>query len=356
MKISLTCKLDSNGAYGFLKPISDLKSVSTIDVFRDNKALPCRKVIYHTSFKNKNEIIGQFSKLLKMIRIVNRDYSLSIGIYEIPHGLLAFIIGKLKRIPTVISIIGNPGYTKIRKGFRKKITYFMLHRIDAITVTGEKSKQYLINDGIPEKRIFILPNSIHVKKFKPISSIEKKYDIISLSRLSPVKELGNLLKIIYELKKSNPNIKVGIAGKGPEKERLKKMIIELSLQDNVQLLGFVNNIVEFYNSGKIFILTSSTEGLPRAVIEAMACGIPCVVSNAGDIKDIVKDGENGFVIYDYSDVEEFANKVTLLLSNKNQYKYFSKNAISYAKNNYSQHAATDVWKRIIKKIYGENYV
>jgi len=350
MKISITCKLDSAGAYGFIKPISDIIDISTIDVFRDINALSCKKVKYHTSFKNRNGIIGQFSKLLKMIRIINKNYSLSIGFYEIPHGLLAFMIGKIYNIPTVISIIGNPDYTKIRKGLRKKITYFMYKRIQAITVTGSKSKRVLIRNGIDPNKIFTLPNSINVDKFVSLPDVEKEYDIISLGRLSSEKELGNLLKIISILKESIPNIKVGIAGKGPEKGRLEKKILDLSLQTNVNLLGLVDNIVDFYNSGKVFVLTSRTEGLPRTVIEAMACGVPCVSSNVGDIQDIIEDNINGYLIEDYRKLKQFIKRVETLLTDKKKYVYFSENSIKNINEKFSYQAATAVWEKIIKKI------
>lgn len=355
MKISINCKLDPHGAVGFIKPIADIEQISEINVFRDQKALFYHKVNYYKPPFNLR-IFNQLAKLIQMLIKIKKDTKLAIGIYEIPHGLLAFLIGKLKGIPVIISIIGNPGYTKIRKGFRKKITYFMLHRINSITVTGNQSKQYLINDGIPRNKIYILPNSIDVKKFKSLSKVEKRYDIISLGRLSPEKELGNLLKIVNILKKTNTNIRVGIAGKGPEKERLEKMIIELSLQSNIHLLGYVNDIVEFYNSGKVFVLTSHTEGLPRTVVEAMACGVSCVASNIGDMEDVIDDGVSGNLIQDYRNLNEFADKIETILENNEIYNRFSEQAIRKIRNNYSYEAATKVWEIIINKIYGENYV
>ena len=120
MKISLNCKLDSVGAYGFIKPISDIEEIKKIYVFRDEEAIPCKKTQYYTPFFTRGGYLGQISKFLKMLKLVDRKFILSIGIYEIPHGLLAFLIGKLKGVSVVISVIGNPGYTKIRKGIRKK--------------------------------------------------------------------------------------------------------------------------------------------------------------------------------------------------------------------------------------------
>lgn len=351
MKISLNCKLDDIGAYGFIKPIADMERVEQIKVFRDSEAIACNKVKYFAPKIRKTALLRQISKFFQMLFQVPTDTTISIGIYEIPHGLLAFLIGKIKRIPVAICIIGNPGYSKIRKGLRKFIMYFMLKRAEAVTVTGHKSRQLLINNGVDPEKLYILPNSFDVNRFLPEDQ-KKIYDIVSLSYLSPEKELINFLHIVDLLRKRLPKIKAGIAGKGPEKERLQKTIQELSLDNNVELVGYVENAKDYYNSGRVFVLTSSTEGLPRTIIEAMACGIPCVVSKVGDIEDLVKDCENGFVVDDYSDIEKFGEKIMLLLCDTKQYNHFSKRATVFARENYSQQAVTDVWKKILKEVCG----
>jgi glycosyltransferase involved in cell wall biosynthesis len=355
MKVSLNCKLDNSGAYGFIKPIADIKEVEEIKVFRDSEAMAGDKIKYYTPRIHRPALLGQISKFFQMLSLVSSEVSVSIGIYEIPHGLLAFLIGKIKKIPTAICIIGNPGYRRIRKGLRKFLMYFMLKRVEAVTVTGNKSKEILVSNGVDPKKIYILPNSFDVRGFLP-KGHEKIYDIISLGYLSPEKELVSFLHIINCLRKRIPTIKAGIAGKGPEKEKLERAIVELSLETNVELLGYVDNAAGYYNSGKVFVLTSSTEGLPRTVIEAMACGVPCVVSKVGDIEDLVRSGENGFVVDDYSHTEGFVEKIVLLLSDKNQYNRFSQSAALFAREHYSREAATDVWKKILREICGVNNV
>jgi glycosyltransferase involved in cell wall biosynthesis len=355
MRISVTCKLDDIGAYDFLRPIADIEKVTEIKVFRDTAAIPGEKIKYYTPKMHGFSLLGQIEKFFQMLLLVPKDTAISIGIYEIPHGLLAFLVGKLKNIPTVICIIGNPAYRKVRRGLRRFVMYFMLKRADFVTATGRKSREILINNGVDSEKICVLPNPLDVDKFSP-SNRGKVYDIINLGRLSDEKELVNFLHIVDIIRQKNPRIKSAIAGRGPEKERLQKTIRELSLEDNVSLLGYVDNTADYYNSGSVFVLTSSTEGLPRTVVEAMACGIPCVVSKVGDVEDLVKDGENGFVINDYSDVEKFAEKIMLLLSDKDQYNSFSEKAVVHTRKNYSRQAATNVWRNILEKVCGAENV
>jgi glycosyltransferase involved in cell wall biosynthesis len=351
MKFFITCKLDSFGAFGFIKPIADLEFVEKVDVFRYTAALPCMKVVYHMPALSHKKYLGQVMKLVLMLRKINRNTQLGIGIYEVPHGLLAFIVCKVKKIPVAISIIGNPAYKPVRKGLRKRITYFVLKRSNVITVTGSRSKKYLFDDGIKNVPIYILPNSIDIEHLKKMKT-EKTYDILSLGRLSPEKELLILLKIIQKLKEEYNSIKCAIAGRGPEASHLQEAINQMGLESNVSLLGYVDDIVTFYNSGKIFVLTSSTEGLPRSVLEAMACGVPCVASHVGDMADAIIDGQNGCLIEQYDAVDEYVININELLSNDDKYRQFSANAESYIKKNFSYDAASRVWHEIITGIHG----
>jgi glycosyltransferase involved in cell wall biosynthesis len=353
MKIAICCKLSNKGAYGFIKPLANIKKIEKIQVFRDTKAADDAKIRYYTSETVRPALLRQIYKFFQMLFAVPSDTSVVIGIYEIPHGLLAFLIGKIKRIPTVICIIGNPGYEKVRKGLRKFLMYFMIKKTEVVTVTGRKAKKILINNGVDSRKIYVLPNSIDIHEFSP-QKREKEYDILSLSYLGPEKKLENFLYIADMLKKKVPTIRAGIAGKGPGKEKLQKIIKKLSLENNVDLLGFVGNATNCYNSTKVFVLTSETEGLPRTLIEAMACGIPCVASLVGDVEDLIINNENGFLVDDYSNVEDFTKKIMILLSDRTKYELFSKRAIEFSRKNYSQEVVTKAWMNILEQIYGAN--
>lgn len=355
MKIYLTCKLDAGGALGFIKPLADIEHIKKIAVFRYEEALPCSKVTYYKTISAQKGHCGHIKRFMLMLRRVSADMQLGIGIYEMPHGLLAFVIGKIKRIPVAICIIGNPGYNVIRKGIYKKATYFMLNRVAAITVTGNRSKEFLRNDGIKNVPIYILPNSIDIEHFQKIKT-DKTYDILSLGRLSPEKELLILLKIIEKLKDDNSSIKCAIAGQGPEASNLKESIKQMGLENNVSLLGYVDDIVTFYNSGKIFVLTSSTEGLPRSVLEAMACGIPCVASRVGDMEDAIAHGTNGYLIEHYDDVDAYVEKIQELLSDFDKYQNFSNKTEDHIKKSFSYNAASLVWEQIIRDIHGGSII
>ena len=100
----------------------------------------------------------------------------------------------------------------------------------------------------------------------------KKYDLVTLGRLVPEKRLDLLIKAVYLVKKRYPRIQVAIAGEGHLRNKLISLTKKLKLESNINFLGFSTSPQDIYNSSKIFIPTSETEGLPRSMIEAMSCG------------------------------------------------------------------------------------
>lgn len=332
--------------YGFILPLTKIPEIKQVRVFGEGQLTEHSKVRYYPDSFKEHRILRLFSRLANSFYF-SRNSSFLVGIYEIPHGVIAFLVGLLLRKRTVLCIIGNPAYKKLRRGLRMFILNILIRKMSIITVTGSNSRDYLIRMGYDPTKIFVLPNSINIDLFYPIKC-EKKYDLISLGRISPEKELINFLKIIGHLKKQFPQLRAGIAGTGPELTTLKEFAYAEGLEENVNFLGYVEDKINFYRSGKIFVLTSSTEGLPRTVIESMACGIPCVASNVGDMPDIIIDKVNGFLVEDFNNLQAYVNGVSELLNSDSLRLEFSNRGVDHVRTNYSHDAATRFWQQNLR--------
>jgi glycosyltransferase involved in cell wall biosynthesis len=355
MKIKLTCKLNDADARYFIDPIISSNGVGELTLYRNNNP-------HSKNHKWESKVTGVYhtgwSKLIfRFIRMVT-DKPVSdmyIGIYEIPHGLLALFAAKICNKPVVVSVIGNPKYDIRNKGFRGYITKYIYKWADVITITGSQSKRYIENTkNIISEKIFILPNSVPINEFINGSSKKsnnKRYDLVTLGRLSSEKGLLNLLDIINIIRKKIPKIKLGIAGQGPQMKELQSRIIELKLEQNVSLLGYVQNARDFLASGKLFITTSFTEGLPRTAIQSMIGGVPVVASNVGDISDLVINERTGILIDDPNNLTAFAEGILETLSDTKLYSKYSLNAVNHCKQYYSHEAATKVWNDIIEYLH-----
>lgn len=337
------------GVFGFLEPLRNISWIEEIRVFRDKFDINDSKITYYYPQFLKPSILKNFNKLISALINSSKNIEVIIGIYDIPHGLIAFLVSQMRNKLFVFSMISNPGYSKKRHGLWAKTLYLMLQKADAITVTGNNSKQILIKNGIEPKKIFCLPNSIDIKLFKPIN-VKKKYDLIYLGRISEEKELLNLIQITKILISIFPSIRVGIAGNGEQKNILEKKVIAEKLTKNIIILGFVKDSVEFYNQGRIFVLTSHTEGVARSAVEAMACGIPCVSSNVGDMNDLVINNKTGYVIEPFDNLEKYVAKIELLLKDPDLYKTLSEASINFVQKNFSYKSATNVWCDVFKSV------
>jgi len=274
-----------------------------------------------------------------------------IGIYEIPHGFIAVLAGKIMGVPSTVSVIGNPAYSKLRKGLRMKITMWILRNANYITVTGTNSKKFLVSKGIARDKIKVLPNTLDLSEFKKLNSVNKKYDIISLGRISPEKRIEQIVKIVYKMKERMPTVKAAIAGTGPELPVICELISKLKLDGNIEILGYIpdNQLVDFYNSGRVFVLTSETEGFPRTILQAAACGTPVIASKVGDIDDIIDHGSNGFLINNFMQVEEYVHGILQLLKDDNLYASFSIKLSEKVHTEFVTGKASAVWANMLNE-------
>lgn len=137
--------------------------------------------------------------------------------------------------------------------------------------------------------------------------------VISAGDLIKRKNYETAIKAISECKKDN--IKYLICGTGQEEANLKRLTEQLGLNEQIQFLGYRNDIKELMNCSDIFLFTTKQEGLPRSMMEAMSAGLPCIASKIRGNIDLLEDGNGGF-LNDVAKPEEFASSLSILADNK----------------------------------------
>jgi glycosyltransferase involved in cell wall biosynthesis len=137
--------------------------------------------------------------------------------------------------------------------------------------------------------------------------------ILTVCRLDKNKGVDVLIKSLGMLNSNDVNLL--IVGEGVEQKALKELSSALGVQKNVTFLGFRNRkeLLELYNLADLFALASYSEGLPRVLIEAMACGCVPIATSVGDVAAVVVDGFNGFTV-NPGDYEKFAERIKEILS------------------------------------------
>ena len=131
-------------------------------------------------------------------------------------------------------------------------------------------------------------------------------------------------------------------GDGPDTEDLKRQVAELGIESNVEFLGLRSDVLDLNLNAKIFALTSRWEGVSIAMLEAMSCGTIPVVSDVGDLRDVVDSGDNGFV-FDEDDLDSFAETISGLLADESRMTEFSQAARATVEDRCSREAVTRRW-------------
>lgn len=131
------------------------------------------------------------------------------------------------------------------------------------------------------------------------------------ARLGEEKGIDILLRSVARLQTSEVDWELRIAGTGRLRQKLEGLARNLGIVERVRFLGMVEDMPDFYRALDVFVLASWTEGLPRTVLEAMACGIPVVATAVGGTHEVVRDGYDGFLISP-GDTEVLASSIVKL--------------------------------------------
>lgn len=359
----MTLKLTDRSVSNHISPITQLDEVQRIRIVRDTPGAAIEKVEYVCPIQSRfrSPFFLAPIKLFHLIRIsIKTKPSLIHGYLSFPHGYLALVAGKLTGRRVGVSMIAGPvetytfGGSPINSfsycrplpvnGILSSAILYLLKRFDIITVTGTYTKKYLVDHGIAEDVIFILPHVVD-DRFKPMP-IDKDIDVVFVGRLAPVKHIETLIYAIEKLKRTRPSIRVVIVGEGESRSDLEELAAARAVNDQVEFAGYQDNAWEWYNRARISVLTSEREGFPYSVIESLACGVPVITSNCGDVMDVVRDGYNGRIIPDYEDHNAYADAIVELLEDPGLLRKYSSHCQETLLNNQSE-AVEAEWKRIL---------
>ncbi len=146
--------------------------------------------------------------------------------------------------------------------------------------------------GVPRERIRFLPNVVDTDWFTPGDrGFDRPVTVLGVGSLRPVKRFDLFLNVIARLHAhGGDHLRAVIVGEGPERERLIYRRDELGLREVVEFPGASEDMRPWYEKADVFLSTSDVEGTPNVVLEAMACGLPIVATDVGDVRSLLPDG------------------------------------------------------------------
>ena len=206
-----------------------------------------------------------------------------------------------------------------------------------------------------------------IKIYNPLGItpiVKYNYDskkIVTIGRLDSQKGYDNVIKAFSIISKDNPDWKLEIYGSGPEKSKIEKLISNLKLENNVNLLDKTRDVVKVLNNSSMYVMSSRYEGYANMLVEAMACGIPSISYDwLMGIDEIIKNGQNGSIVkltdrYKYfkgnstdEDITNLANEIERLINDKEKCDMYSKNSILIQKSR-NKETIIKEWFKILNK-------
>lgn len=290
----------------------------------------------HLSKAQINTAIFNVSNLsilnpFKIVRFINffKINKIDVVVLNLPTDLkLAGIAAKLAGVKKIVYRRGSA--IPIKDRFLNR--FLLKSVVTKILANSEKTKETILSirkDFLNPDKVEVIYNGIDLQLFPLITNkanniTSNKIVLGNVGRLVNQKGHEYLVDLGKILKQKQIPFKILIGGSGSLEMTLKAKIRAANLENDIELIGFCNDTPKFMNAIDIFILPSKWEGFGYVIAEAMACGKPVIAFDISSNPELIKDGENGFLIPPF-DIDKMANKVITLYNDRTKLKEFGVN-------------------------------
>ncbi len=361
MKILFNClNLEKGGAQRVISILANefsLNNEVTILMLRNEISYKVNSNIKVISLEksSKNNFLTKISllklkQMAKQIENIQPDVIISF----LPEPSLKLMLikkfnQKIKKIPTIISIRNDP-----QKEYQNKIIYmimkYLYQNVDKLVLQTTEAYQYF-QKILPNNKLGVIPNPIAPEFLaeRP-NNKRRKNEIVTVGRLVKQKNHKLLIASFSKVKIKHPDLKLLIYGKGPLETVLKNYVKQLNLENDVIFKGEVDDIAKHIAQARLFVLSSDYEGMPNALLEAKALGIPCIATDCpcGGPRKIIKNNINGILV-PVNDEKELTKAMLNLIENDNlSWSLAQQGRISSQE--YNPKRIENLWNDIIKEI------
>ena len=261
--------------------------------------------------------------------------------YAIPHASAAYmarqiLLQKGKNVPVITTLHGTDITLVGRDATYEPVVTYSINQSCGVTAVSESLRRDAFTNFDIKNEIEVIPNFIDFSRFKKTNkdhfkkAISPKGEkiIVHTSNFRKVKRVEDVIHVFCKISEKIP-AKLLMIGDGPERQNAEKLVRSLCDKMDVRFLGKQEAVEELLAIADVFLLPSESESFGLSALEAMACEVPVVSSNAGGIPEVNIDGETGFLL-NVGDVQGMANRCLELLQDEAMLAQFKKNAFAQA--------------------------
>lgn len=260
--------------------------------------------------------------------------------YAVPHASAAYMAQQILKtkgyeIPFITTLHGTDITIVGKDAANEPVVTFSINKSDGVTTVSEDLKSDTLEHFDVSVPIEVIPNFIDLDRFskqpkehfkKAICPNDEKL-VVHTSNFRKVKRVEDVLKVFCEVRKVVPS-KLLLIGDGPERQRMEDMAREICTED-IRFLGKLEAVEEVLSVSDLFLMTSEKESFGLAALEAMACEVPVISTNAGGLPELNDEGKSGYVC-NVGDIDAMVKKAIHILDNNNL-ESFKKGALARAK-------------------------
>ena len=311
-----------------------------LDIFMENIFYHEVAMVHYPLFEHSPYVLALTGKLVDVVKYEKLDI-LHVH-YAIPHATAANLAQQILasqgiRVAVVTTLHGTDVTLVGKDPTYEPVVSFAINQSDAVTAVSEFLKADTYKHFHVNREIEVIPNFIDLNRFSHKSKSHFKMAIAPngerivthVSNFRKVKRVDHVIEVFKGIQDRLP-AKLLLVGDGPERQKAEQQCRELSLCDEIRFLGKQEAIEEILSISDLFLMPSETESFGLAALEAFACQVPVVSSNAGGLPEVNIHGETGFLA-DFGDVAAMVDYSVQILESDERLAFFRRNALQQAK-------------------------
>lgn len=288
-------------------------------------------IIHESNLSRGFNILKDVTAIYSFIRTVLKIKPEIIHSVSNKNNIICGILGNFLGIKKIILAVSGLGYIFIRKNLVSKIARkiisssfsLAINKKDTFIIVQNSIDQKIVNNFIKKKInkkniILIKGSGVNTKYFYPVKEAEGKLNISLVARMIYDKGIKEFVEAAIILKKKYVNIEFNLYG-DPDKYNPTSIPIQTLNEWNTKKIinwrGYVDDTLSIYHKSHIIVLPSYREGMPKVILEASACGRPCIVTNVAGCNESIRVNQTGLLVELYN-VNDLVEKIELLILNK----------------------------------------
>ncbi|MED0868817.1 N-acetyl-alpha-D-glucosaminyl L-malate synthase BshA [Bacillus spizizenii] len=366
LKIGITCYPSVGGSGIIATELGKQLAEKGHEIHFITSSIPFRLNTYHPNIHFHEVEVNQYAvfkyppydlTLASKIAEVAERENLDIihAHYALPHAVCAYLAKQmLKRTIGIVTTLHGTDITVL--GYDpslKDLIRFAIEASDRVTAVSSALAAETYDLIKPEKKIETIYNFIDERVYlkKNTAAIKEKHGIlpdekvvIHVSNFRKVKRVQDVIRVFRNIA-GKTKAKLLLVGDGPEKSTACELVRKYGLENQVLMLGNQDRVEELYSISDLKLLLSEKESFGLVLLEAMACGVPCIGTNIGGIPEVIKNNVSGFLV-DVGDVAAATDRAMSILEDEQLSKRFTEAAMEMLKNEFSSQKIVSQYEQI----------